>query len=111
MTAALTPEAALAWLATVTPALRAAVVLDAGGAVVAGDPTLGRRVREALAVEAVAAESGAPHGIHVAPDGIHLARGPAHVIAAEADPVVLGSVLLADLRAAVAALAAPGTPP
>jgi hypothetical protein len=101
MTAALTPELALAWLATVTPGLRAAVVLDAGGAVVAGDPGLARRAREALASEAVAADPRA--------DGIHIARGPAHAIVAEVDPAVLGDLLLTDMRTALAALAAPGT--
>ncbi len=105
MTAALTPDAALAWLATLTPGLRAAVVLDGSRSVVAGDAGLAGPARDALAADAAAAEIRGP-------DGLYVARGPAHAIAAKVDPAVLGGLLLTDLRATLAALAGPGgTPP
>jgi hypothetical protein len=93
MTAALEPARALAYLATLSTDLRASVVLDAGGAVLAGDPALGRRAMQQLAAgddEARAPESGG--GMLLA------ARSATHVVAVQAGPHALASVLALDLR-------------
>ena len=96
MTGALTPEAALALVRTLTPRLRRATVLDAEGTCLAGDRELAARAQRAL--------DGSAEGAVSTQDGLHAAADDRHVIAAEAGAEVLGGLLLADLRAALAAL-------
>jgi hypothetical protein len=98
MTAALTPDAALALVATLTPGLRRAAVLDAAGACLAGDGDLVARARRAL-------DEAAGRAVRT-PDGLHAVRDDRHTVAAEAGEEVLGGLLLADLRTALAALRA-----
>jgi hypothetical protein len=85
MTPALRPEAALAWLRSLSPGLRAAAVLDAGGLVVAGDPALGPRVA-----------AGDP--------ALVVVRSERHAIAAEPGRHALRGLLALDARAALDAL-------
>jgi hypothetical protein len=85
MTPALRPEAALAWLRSLSPGLRAAAVLDADGLVVAGDPALGPRV---------AARD----------PGLVIVRAERHAIAAEPGRHALRGLLALDARAALDAL-------
>ena len=98
MTAALTPDAALALVSTLTPGLRRAAVIDAEGRCLAGDRDLAARARRAL--------EGSPDGLVRTPEGLHAARDDRHAVAAEAGDEVLGGLLLGDLRAALAALRA-----
>jgi hypothetical protein len=81
----LTPEAALAWLASLSVGLHAAAVLDASGEVVAGDAEL-------------AGQLDAP--------GVIMARGERHAIAARPGPQALTRLLRADLQTALDALEA-----
>jgi hypothetical protein len=81
--AALTPAAALGWLASLSVDVRAAAVLDAGGAVLAGDPAL-----------AGARESA----------DVMIARAERHSIVVRTGPRPLRRLLRADLRAALDAL-------
>ena len=98
MTAALTPEAALALVSTLTPGLRRAAVLDAGGRWLAGDRDLAARAHRAL-------EAGADDAVRT-PEGLLAARDDRHGVAAEVGEEVMDGLLLADLRAALAALRA-----
>jgi hypothetical protein len=94
--AVLTPTAALAWLGSLTIDVRAAAVLDASGALLAGDAVLGRRAAAALAAAADAAE---------VRDGDLLAvRSGAHAVAAALGPYALAGLARLDLGAAAAAL-------
>jgi hypothetical protein len=99
MTAVLTPGAALARIATLTPGLRAAAVLDASGALLAGDAALAARAREALHSAGSAPRTRTP-------DGLHVAQAGDRAIVAQAGPEALGGLLLADLRDALARLVA-----
>jgi hypothetical protein len=81
--AALTPAGALGWLASLSADVRAAAVLDAGGAVLAGDPALA--------------------GAREAAD-VMVARGERHAIVVRTGPRPLQRLLRADLRAALDAL-------
>jgi hypothetical protein len=94
MTAALEPARALAYLATLSTDLRASAVLGADGAVLAGDADLGRRGAKLLgAAHADAAQEELPGG------GMVLAaRSATHIVAVEAGPHVLATVLALDLR-------------
>jgi hypothetical protein len=78
--AALTPSGALGWLASLSIDVRAAAVLDADGAVLAGDPAL-----------AGGAEGG----------DVIVARSEAHAIVVRTGPRPLKRLLLADLRTAL----------
>jgi hypothetical protein len=80
---ALTPAGALGWLASLSVDVRAAAVLDAAGAVLAGDPAL--------------AQAG---------DGSDLmvARSERHAIVVRTGPQALKHLLRADLQAALAGL-------
>jgi hypothetical protein len=98
MTGALTPDAALALVATLTPGLRRAAVLDADGACLAGDAGLAARAHTAL-------EGGGAPAVRT-PGGLHAVRDDRHAVAAEAGQEVLSELLLTDLRAALAALRA-----
>ena len=82
---ALTPHAALGWLGSLSVDVRAAAVLDAAGAVLAGDPAL------------APARDG---------PGVMVARSEHHAIVVRTGPRVLKRLLRADLRAALEALEA-----
>jgi hypothetical protein len=97
MTAALTPAAALARIATLTPGLRGAAVLDAGGTLLAGDAEVAASAREALHSTGSAAELRTAAGLCVV-------RAGDRAIAADGGADVLGGLLLADLRDALARL-------
>jgi hypothetical protein len=79
---ALTPEGALGWLGSLSVDVRAAAVLDAAGAVLAGDPALAR------------AEG---------PD-VLVARSERHAIVVRTGPRPLERLLRADLQAALEGL-------
>jgi nucleotidyltransferase/DNA polymerase involved in DNA repair len=81
--AALTPAGALGWLESLSIDVRAAAVLDADGAVLAGDPAL-----------AGAAEGG----------DVIAARSEAHAIVVRTGPRPLRRLLQADLRTALESL-------
>jgi hypothetical protein len=79
---ALTPAGALGWLASLSIDVRAAAVLDAAGAVLAGDPALAQ------------AEG---------PD-VMVARSARHAIVVRTGPRALKRLLQGDLRAALEGL-------
>jgi hypothetical protein len=79
----LTPEAALGWLRSLSIDIREAAVLDASGAILAGDPAV----------------AGAPSGRHVL-----AARSERHVVVVRHGRRALEGLLRADMEAAVAAL-------
>ena len=81
--AALTPAGALGWLGSLSVDVRAAAVLDAEGAVLAGDPAL-----------AEAQEAG----------DVMVARSERHAIVVRTGRRPLKRLLRADLRAALEAL-------
>src|SRR3954463_14725085 len=95
----LSPEGALAWLASLSIDLRATAVLGVSGAVVAGDAALGRR---ALAALDATFPGGAPGE---ARDGDLLAvRAGRFAVAAALGPLALARVARCDVAAAAAAL-------
>jgi hypothetical protein len=81
--AALTPAGALGWLGSLSIDVRAAAVLDADGAVLAGDPAL----------------AGVPEG-----GDVMVARSEAHAIVVRTGPRPLKRLLQADLRTALEGL-------
>jgi hypothetical protein len=81
--AALTPAGALGWLGSLSIDVRAAAVLDADGALLAGDPALAAAVDDADVI---------------------VARSERHAIVVRTGPRPLMRVLKGDLRAALAAL-------
>jgi hypothetical protein len=81
--AALTPNGALAWLGSLSIDVRDAAVLDADGAVLAGDPAL----------------AGVPEG-----QGVVVARSERHAIVVRTGPRPLERLLRADLRTALEGL-------
>ena len=97
MTAPLTPALALAYLSELSVDVRAAVVLDRAGAVLAGDEALAPRARALLATAAASPASAGDLLVARAHDG--------GAIAAVAGDFALLPVLEHDLRAAAAALA------
>jgi hypothetical protein len=102
MTAALTPVLALAYLSELSADVRAAIVLDAGGDVLAGDHAMGEAAREFLAhapVVRALTERGGAFG----------ARDDRHAIVIATGPLALPNLAIHDLLAALAALG--GTPP
>jgi hypothetical protein len=78
--AALTPAGALGWLGSLSIDVRAAAVLDAEGAVLAGDPGL----------------AGVPEG-----GDVLVARSERHAIVVRTGPRPLERLLEADLRTAL----------
>jgi hypothetical protein len=97
--AGLSPAGALRWLASLSIDLRAAAVLDAEGAVLAGDAALGERAARALA----AAPAG--DGVAEVRDGDLLAvRAGGHAVAAALGPHALVRVARCDLAAAAQAV-------
>src|SRR3954452_20608341 len=87
MTPVLSVDAALGWLGTMVPGLRAAAVLDEHGRVLGGDPAL--------------AAAGAPAA---PPAGVVVVRGSAMAVAVEVDAPVLDGLLRRDLTTVLAAL-------
>ena len=81
--AALSPRGALGWLQSLSVDVRAAAVLDADGAVLAGDPALAR------------AGAGAD---------VMVARSERHAIVVSTGPFAVKRLLEADLRVALADL-------
>ena len=81
--AALTPAGALGWLGSLSIDVRDAAVLDADGAVLAGDPAL----------------AGLPEGKDVV-----VARSERHAIVVRTGPRPLRRLLAADLRTALEGL-------
>jgi hypothetical protein len=79
----LTPEAALGWLRSLSVDIRQAAVLDASGAVLAGDPAL----------------AGAPRGRRVL-----TVRSEHHAVVVRHGRRALEGLLRADMEAALAAL-------
>ena len=93
---ALAPAVALGWLRSLSIDLGAAAVLDARGALLAGDSALGARAAAALA--------GAPKAREVSDGDLLVVRGGEHAVAAALGPRALRRLALFDLRAAAAAL-------
>jgi hypothetical protein len=79
----LTPEAALGWLRSLSVDIREAAVLDASGAVMAGDPVL----------------AGRPRGRHLL-----VARSEHHAVVVRHGRRALEGLLRADMEAALGAL-------
>jgi hypothetical protein len=94
----LTPDAALAWLVSLSADLRGVALLDGAGALLGGDAGLGRRAAAALAAD--------PGAREVADGDLLAVRSARHVVAAAIGPRALRRLTLADLRAALSALEA-----
>jgi hypothetical protein len=93
---ALSPDAAVAWVGSLSIDLLAVAVLDAAGGVLAGDAALGRRA--AAALEAAPGRAEVDHGDLLA------VRSANHAVAAALGPHALRGVTRADLAAAAEAL-------
>ena len=102
MTAALTPELALAYLRELSNDVRAAIVLDAAGNRLAGPEALAGPAR-ALLIEAPLVSALTSAG------GAFGARDDHHGVVAVTGPLALARVVLHDLTRALAALQ-DGTP-
>jgi hypothetical protein len=100
MTVALTPALALEYLHALSADLRAAVVLDANGELLAGPPHLKAPATDLLAhaPTAPALEGRSTHGAAFA------ARDSEHAIVAVTGPHALSRLTLRDLRTALSAL-------
>jgi hypothetical protein len=92
----LSPGGALAWLHSLSIDLRAAAVLDATGAVLAGDAALGARAAAALAA--------APDAPAVEDGDLVAVRSARHAVAASVGPHALRRLTRSDLVAAAGAL-------
>jgi hypothetical protein len=97
----LTPHAALGWLQSLSIDLRELAILDAEGAVLAGDAALARRADAALAQGANAALA---LGAEAADKRLIVARSGQHAIVVRPGPKALERLIRADLQAAVEAL-------
>ena len=95
--AALSPEGALAWIRSLSMDVRAAAVLDASGAVLAGDRALGERAAAALRAAGPAAKA-------VRDGDLMAVRAGGHAVAAALDGLALERLARCDLRAAAEAL-------
>jgi hypothetical protein len=93
--AALSPAGALAWLRSLSIDLPAAAVLDASGAVLAGDPALGARAAEAL-------RAGVTDEVRVG--DLMAVRAGGHTVAAAVGRLALERLVRCDLAAAAEAL-------
>jgi hypothetical protein len=96
MSAPLAPPVALAWLASLSIDLQAAAVLDACGALLAGDEALGGRAAAALAA--------APDASEVRDGDLLAVRSARHAVAVAVGPHALGRLVRLDLGAALEAL-------
>jgi hypothetical protein len=97
--APLSAAGALAWLRSLSTDLGAAAVLDADGALLAGDPDAGRRAAAALAAQ--------PDAREVHDGGLLVVRGAGHTVAAALGPRALVRVARLDLATAAEALGDP----
>lgn len=102
MTAALTPALALAYLRELSADIRAAIVLDAVGEMLAGEAALAAPARALLA------EAPVVRGLTVS-GGAFGARDDRHGVVVATGPLALPNVVAHDLRSVLAALG--GTPP
>jgi hypothetical protein len=95
MTAALTPERALEYLATLSTDIRASAVLGPGDALLAGDPALA-----ATAAAALGRSPGEDLVRELLPSGVTLtaARSSSHAVAVETGPHALPALVAMDLR-------------
>jgi hypothetical protein len=92
----LAPAAALAWLGSLSIDVRAATVLDASGAVLAGDADLGARAAAALAA--------APEATVVDEGDLLAVRSGGHAVAAALGPHALRGLARGDFAAAAEAV-------
>jgi hypothetical protein len=97
--AALSPAAALAWVASLSVDLRGAAVLDGGGALLAGDAEVAQRAAAALAAR--------PDDDEVGDGDLIAVRGAGHAVAAALGPRALARVARLDLAVAAEALGGP----
>ncbi len=105
MSQALTPALALDYVRELSADVRAAIVLDGAGRLLAGPPQLAGLSRDLLAAAGDAAELEAATG-----DGVVCAvRSTEHAVVAVCGRFAIAAVVRQDLRAAVAALE--GRPP
>jgi hypothetical protein len=103
--AALSPAGALAWLGSLSIDLRATVVLDASGAVLAGDAALGARAAAALrAADATTPRPGDAATSEVRDGDLMAVRADGHAVAAALGGLALERVARHDLAAAAQAL-------
>jgi hypothetical protein len=103
----LTPELAVAYLATLWPGMRAGAVLDADGTPRAGDAETGSGARALLdAAGHAVAWSAAGRKTASAGDGglLFAARSESHVVALETGPDALRALVALDLRWVLEAL-------
>jgi hypothetical protein len=102
MTATLSPAAALAHLAELSPDVREGIVLDAGGTRLAGSAALAGPAAELLD------QAGAPE-IEVVTDrgAVFVAADGEHAIAVVAARAALPSLMFCDLRAVLGRLGGP----
>jgi hypothetical protein len=100
MPPALTPALALDYVRELSADVRAAVVLDSGGELLAGPDELAAPARALLAAggEAAELEAGTAGGVVCA------VRSPAHAAVAVCGRFAIGGVVREDLRAALAGL-------
>jgi hypothetical protein len=104
VSAALTPESAIAYVRELSADVRAAVVLSAAGRRLAGAPELEEPARRFLAAAGPAGDVA-----HRTPDGVVIAaRTPTHAIVVCAGPLSLIGPTACDARAAAEALEAAG---
>ena len=100
MSQALTPALALDYVRELSADVRAAIVLDGAGRLLAGPPQLADLSRDLLAAAGDAAELEAATG-----DGVVCAvRSTEHAVVAVCGRFAIAAVVRQDLRAAVAAL-------
>lgn len=95
MTDALPAPLALAYLATLSADLRAAVVLDARGFVIGGEAALAAAARGLLDGAAPGEARCAPH----AEGTLYVARSEAHALALAVGPHALEAIVVHDLLA------------
>jgi hypothetical protein len=106
MTTALTPELALAYVRELSADVLGGVVLDAAGALLAGEPAL---VEPARALLALAPDAPEIHGATPA-GGVFAARDGERAIVVATGRFALARVTRHDLRTALAALGGGGAP-
>jgi hypothetical protein len=99
MTPALTPDLALAYLGELSVDVRAAVLLDAGGRVLAGDEDLADAARDLLA-----ATDGSAIEVATGRGAVFAVRSPAHALVVVTGRFALPALVLYDLRAVLADL-------
>src|SRR5438270_3993990 len=105
MSAALTPDLALAYLDQLNWGIRAGAVLGAKGELLAGSPEVAAALA-AVQLEGERSGAGDAHARIVTPGGdLHVARSEHHQIAVLAGPSVIEELLAADMRWCLADLA------